>query len=171
MRKKTDHGVPAPGDSAPSFSLPDHEGRTVSLEDMPGRWLVVYFYPRDNTSGCTKEAQDFTELLPEFRRNGAEVIGISPDAVESHRKFREKHGLEHLLLSDTGRRTIRDYGAWGAKNMYGRQTEGVVRSTFLIDPEGTIVQVWRNVRVRSRSAGLETKHAAAVLQQLIESRC
>lgn len=170
MRKMTDDRVPGPGDSAPSFSLPDHDGRTVSLEDMLGGWLVLYFYPRDGTSGCTREALDFTELLSEFRGNGAEVVGISPDTVESHGKFRRKHRLEHVLLSDPERVTVRAYGAWGVKNMYGRETEGVVRSTFLIDPEGMIVRAWRNVRVRSRSAGMEVKHAAAVLQQLIESR-
>lgn len=160
---------PGPGDKAPGFELPDDRGGTVSLEDQRGSWVVVYFYPRDNTSGCTKEALDFTDLLPEFRKLGAEVMGISPDSVQSHVKFREKHQLEHMLLSDVEKRTLKDYGAWGPKKMYGRETQGVVRSTFLIDPEGTVVRAWRNVRVRTKSAGVEVRHADKVLEQLIET--
>jgi peroxiredoxin Q/BCP len=161
---------PGPGDPAPDFSLPDGKGETVSLNDSNGRWLVLYFYPRDNTSGCTKEAQDFTDLLPEFRKEGAEVIGVSPDSPDSHRRFREKHGLSVTLLSDEDRKTLKDFGAWGAKKMYGRETRGVIRSTFLIDPEGVIARVWRNVKVRSKSAGREVRHADEVLKQLIKSK-
>lgn len=168
MGGSRDSAGPGPGDTAPSFSLPDHEGNTVTLGDFRGQWLVLYFYPRDNTSGCTKEALDFSELLPEFRKLGADVVGVSPDSVASHSKFRAKHGIEQALLCDGEKATLKDYGAWGIRNMYGRESEGVVRSTFLIDPEGLVTKAWRKVRVRSKSAGVEVRHADTVLKQLIE---
>ncbi len=146
------------GKRAPDFSLPSDDGKTYSLSDFQGKWLVLYFYPRDNTSGCTTEAKEFSELLEEFRRLGAEVVGVSPQGPESHAKFRQKHGLKVLLLSDENREVIKAYGAWGVKKRYGKEHEGVIRSTFLIDPQGVIRKAWRNVRAKG--------HAAKVLEAL-----
>ncbi len=143
---------------APDFCLTgiDEEGREteICLEDLRGRWVVLYFYPRDNTPGCTVEATEFSQLLDEFKRLGAVVIGVSKDSVESHRKFREKHGLRVILLSDPEARIIKAYGAWGKKF----RGEGTIRSTFIIDPEGNITWEKRNVRARG--------HAAKVLEVL-----
>ena len=136
------------GDVAPSFCLPDQDGREVCLEEFLGRWVVLYFYPKDNTTGCTKEALDFTQSLENFRSLGAEVLGISPDSPKSHQKFREKHGLAVRLLSDPEHLVLEAYGAWGAKKMYGKEYQGVLRSTAIIDPEGKIARVWKKVRVK-----------------------
>ncbi|NPA86606.1 MAG: peroxiredoxin [Candidatus Diapherotrites archaeon] len=145
---------------APDFCLKgiDFEGkeREICLKDLRGKWVVLYFYPKDNTSGCTIEAKEFTELLPEFEKLGAVVIGVSKDSIESHRKFREKHGLRVTLLSDPETKVIRAYGAWGKKF----RGEGTIRSTFIIDPQGRIVWEKRNVRARG--------HAAKVLETLKE---
>jgi len=143
------------GDDAPGFCLPDQDGRDVCLEEFSGRWLVVYFYPRDNTTGCTKEALDFTQSLKDFRALGAEVLGISPDSPASHRKFREKHGLEVRLLSDPEHRVLEAYGAWGLKKMYGKEYQGVLRSTAIINPEGKISRVWKRVRVKGHVEEVE----------------
>lgn len=148
------------GDKAPAFCLPGHDGEVHCLEDYQGRWLVLYFYPKDNTKGCTAEAIDFTSKLSEFRELGAEVVGISPDPPHSHRKFRERHGLDVTLLSDQEKETLKAYGVWKLKRMYGREYYGVERSTFLIDPEGNIRKVWRRVRVRG--------HVEEVLKALKE---
>lgn len=136
------------GDAAPGFCLPDQDEREVCFEELSGRWVVLYFYPKDNTSGCTREAVDFTERLKEFRDLGAEVFGVSPDSPKSHRSFREKHRLEVTLLSDPGHRVLEAYGAWGKKRMYGKEYDGVLRSTAIIDPEGKIARIWRKVRVK-----------------------
>jgi len=146
------------GVEAPDFCLPSDEGREVCLRDFRGRWVVLYFYPKDNTSGCTREALDFTSRLNDFLSLGAVVIGVSPDPVESHRRFREKHGLRVILLSDVERRVLEKYGVLGIKKRFGKEYLGVIRSTFLIDPEGRIRRVWRNVRV----AG----HVDEVLEEL-----
>lgn len=143
------------GDYAPPFCLPDQDGREVCLEDLSGRWVVLYFYPRDNTAGCTREALDFTQSLEEFRALGAEVLGISPDSPASHQKFREKHSLSVSLLSDPEHRVLAAYGAWGAKKMYGKEYQGVLRSTAIIDPEGKIARVWRKVRVKGHVEKVE----------------
>lgn len=119
---------------------------------------MLYFYPRDNTPGCTVEAREFTELLPEFEKLGAAVIGVSKDSLESHRRFAEKHGLKVTLLSDPEHRVIEAYGAWAKKKMRGREYWGTVRTTYLIDPEGRVAKVWRRVRARG--------HAAKVLEEL-----
>ena len=150
------------GKKAPHFLLPGDDGRTHSPEDFRGVWLVLYFYPRDNTSGCTLEATQFTENLEEFQRHGATVVGISPDSTDSHRRFRERHGLKVLLLSDPEKRVLEAYGVWKLKRMYGREYYGVERSTFLIDPEGTIRRVWRKVKVRG--------HVEEVLEALKSSK-
>ena len=140
--------MPQTGQSAPDFCLPDQDGKEVCLKDLRGKWVVLYFYPKDQTSGCTLEAQDFTRHLEEFEKLGAVVLGVSPDSVESHRRFREKQGLRVTLLSDPERKVIQAYGAWGKKKMGGREYYGVIRSTFLIDPEGRIAALWPKVRVK-----------------------
>jgi len=148
------------GDTAPEFTLPDHAGTLTSLDDMRGSWVVLYFYPKDNTSGCTAEAVDFTALAGKFKKLGAIVIGISPDPGESHARFIDKHGLGVILLSDTGKKTLNRYGVWQKKKLYGREFSGVVRSTFLIDPAGTLRRAWNRVSVKG--------HAEEVLQALRE---
>jgi len=150
-----------PGSLAPPFTLEDASGRSVSLSDFLGKRVVVYFYPKDSTPGCTKEACQFNDSLDEFKRIGAEVVGISPDSGESHRRFSEKYGLSLTLLSDPSREVMKAYGAFGPKTMYGRQTEGVIRSTFLIGPDGKVERAWYNVRADG--------HASKVLESLLSS--
>jgi peroxiredoxin Q/BCP len=130
----------------------------ISSGDLKGKWAVIYFYPRDNTPGCTTEAKEFTELKEEFDKLGVQVIGISRQSVESHKRFREKHGLRITLLSDPDAEVHKAFGAWGKKKMYGKEVEGVIRSTFLIDPEGNIVKEWKNVKAKG--------HAAKVLEEV-----
>ncbi|RMF59285.1 MAG: thioredoxin-dependent thiol peroxidase [Calditrichaeota bacterium] len=148
------------GDQAPQFTLPDASETPVSLEDFRGKWVILYFYPKDNTSGCTLEALDFTAALPEFEKLNAVVIGVSPDSCKSHQNFMQKHQLKVLLLSDTEHQVLEAYGAWQLKRMYGREYMGVVRSTFLIDPEGVIRHMWNKVKVKG--------HVEEVLQKLKE---
>ena len=126
------------GDAAPQFCLPGTEGQEVCLDDFKGKWLVLYFYPKDNTSGCTREAVDFTLALPTLINLGAEVLGISRDSPASHKKFAEKHDLRIKLASDADHKVTEAYGAWALKKMYGKESYGVVRSTFLIDPQGKV---------------------------------
>jgi len=135
------------GQKAPDFDLATDSGGRVKLSRLKGKPVVVYFYPKDDTSGCTKEAQAFTELAPEFTATGARVIGISPDSVESHAKFRSKYGLGVDLAADPERKAIESFGVWVEKSMYGRKYMGVDRSTFLIDSKGKIARVWRKVKV------------------------
>ena len=134
-------------DTAPEFTLNDSVSRPVSLSDFAGRWVVLYFYPKDNTGGCTKEAQEFSALLSEFQKRNASVIGISPNSEASHARFIEKHGLTVELLSDPDKKVCNLYGVWQKKKMAGREYMGAVRTTFLIDPNGKIVRVWEKVRV------------------------
>lgn len=136
------------GDRAPDFCLPDQNGNEICLRDFKGRWVMLYFYPKDNTKGCTMKALDFTRMLDDFKKLDAVVIGISPDSIESHQRFIKKHGLKVTLLSDTDHKVLELYGVWQLKKMYGREYYGVVRSTFLIDPEGKIACIWRKVRVK-----------------------
>jgi len=154
------------GDKAPAFTLPDQDGREVSLKDYSGKWVVLYFYPKDNTSGCTKEALDFTALKRDFESLGAVILGVSPDSPERHRGFIEKHGLGITLLSDEEKTVMKAYGAWGIKKNYGKETEGVIRSTFLIAPDGEVKEVWRKVKVRVKRKSGEVKHAEIVLERL-----
>jgi len=135
-----------PGDQAPLFTLPDQDGSAVALEDFSGRHVVVYFYPADDTPGCTKEACQFNDNLREFDRAGATVVGISPDGAEKHQRFRAKHDLGLTLLSDPDHQVMAAYGAWGEKTLYGKRTTGVIRSTFLVGPDGRILRAWYNVR-------------------------
>ncbi|MBV9280832.1 MAG: thioredoxin-dependent thiol peroxidase [Chloroflexi bacterium] len=137
----------ATGDPAPDFTLPADDGSTVSLAGLRGRAVVLYFYPKDDTSGCTSEAQGFTAAAADFRNAGAEVLGVSKDSVKSHAKFRDKYGLNLRLLSDESGEMVERYGAWVEKSMYGRKYMGIDRSTFLIGPDGVIRRVWRKVKV------------------------
>jgi len=148
------------GDKAPEFCLPDAERERVCLKDHRGKWVALYFYPKDNTKGCTMEALEFTAAEDDFNAKGAVVIGVSPDSPESHTKFKEKHDLGITLLSDTEKEMLTGYGVWQKKKMYGREYMGVVRSTYLIDPEGKIAYIWPKVKV----AG----HADAVMEKLVE---
>jgi peroxiredoxin Q/BCP len=132
---------------APDFSLPDADEVMVELSALRGHPVVVYFYPKDDTPGCTTEAKDFTCIAQEFKRAKATLLGISPDGPASHRKFRDKHGLDVRLLSDEGHRVAEAYGVWVEKSMYGRNYMGVERATFLIDKSGKIARSWRKVRV------------------------
>ena len=145
-----------PGDKAPDFTMPSDEGGDIRLGDFKGRALVLYFYPKDDTSGCTSEAQAFTAAAGEFTALGASVVGVSKDSVKSHGKFRGKYGLKVRLGSDVEGKVVEDYGVWVEKSMYGRKYMGIERSTFLIDQAGVIRQVWRKVSV--------TGHAAQVLE-------
>jgi thioredoxin-dependent peroxiredoxin len=135
------------GKKAPDFALPDADGNTVKLAGFKGRPVVVYFYPKDDTSGCTAEAKGFTCLADEFKRAGAEVFGISPDNPASHRKFQDKYDLSVHLLADEERKAAEAYGVWVEKSMYGRKYMGIERSTFLIDSAGKIARIWRKVKV------------------------
>ncbi len=154
-------GIPAEGDKAPDFELPTDGGGTVSLSDFKGKKLILYFYPADDTTGCTTEAIDFTTALPEFKRAGAVVVGVSPDTEASHDRFKAKHKLGVTLASDVERKVINRYGVWGEKMMYGRTSMGLIRSTFLIGRDGKILKAWRNIRVKGHiPAVLEAVRAA-----------
>ncbi|MEZ5776080.1 MAG: peroxiredoxin [Hyphomicrobiaceae bacterium] len=148
------------GDKAPGFSLATDDGSKVTLASLKGRPAVLFFYPKDDTSGCTLEANDFTRLMPEFDRLEAAVIGISPDSVASHCKFRDKHDLKVRLAADEEKTTLEAYGVWTEKSMYGRKYMGVERSTFLIAADGRIAAIWRKVKVPG--------HAEAVLKRVKE---
>ncbi|MEQ8699349.1 peroxiredoxin [Bauldia litoralis] len=136
------------GDTAPDFEMPVAGGETVRLADLKGRKVVLYFYPRDDTPGCTTEAIDFTGALADFEAAGAVVIGVSPDTVESHQKFSAKHDLAVILAADPERKVIERYGAWGEKMNYGRKTIGLIRTTVLIGADGRIANIWPRVRVK-----------------------
>ncbi len=144
------------GSPAPDFALPDSDGKTVELSSLKGRPVVIYFYPKDDTAGCTTEAKDFTCLADAFKQAKTTVLGVSPDSSASHRKFRDKHELAVRLLSDDGHRVADAYGVWVEKSMYGRTYMGVERATFLIDKAGRIARIWRKVKVKG--------HAEAVLE-------
>ena len=134
------------GTTAPDFSLPDQNGEIRNLSDYRGQKVVLYFYPKDMTSGCTKQACLFGELYPQFREKGAVVLGVSKDSVQSHKKFEEKYGLPFTLLSDPELEVIKAYDVWKEKKMYGKTTMGVVRSTYLIDENGIIVKTFDKVK-------------------------
>lgn len=136
-----------PGDKAVDFKLIGDDEKEYTLSDFKGKKLILYFYPRDNTSGCTREAVGFTEHLEEIESLNATVVGISPDSIESHKKFKKKHGLKILLLSDPDKKVAESYGAYGEKKMYGKVTKGIIRSTFIIDENGIILKPFYNVKV------------------------
>ena len=144
--------IPAEGSPAPEFELPTQDGTTVSLEDFRGQKVVLYFYPKDDTPGCTKEACQFQERTPRFQQLDTVVLGVSPDSVESHRKFREKYDLEFPLLADEDHEVAEAYGVWKEKKMFGNTFWGVERTTFLIDEEGRIERVWKRVKADGHAA-------------------
>lgn len=140
------------GDNAPELTLPNQDDVEISLRDLAGKWIVLYFYPKDNTPGCTTEACDFTATLPQFDTLGAVVLGVSPDSTASHQKFIAKQKLDITLLSDSTTQIAQRYGVWQLKKFCGKEYMGIVRSTFLIDPEGKIVQIWSNVKVKDHAS-------------------
>ena len=152
----------AAGDAAPDFALPDQDGALHRLADYRGRTVVLYFYPRDNTPGCTKQACSFRDTLGEIDEHDAVVLGVSVDSAESHRAFREKHELNFPLLVDEGATVATAYGAWGEKTLYGRTSIGMTRATFIIGTDGLLTKVWK----RARAAD----HGQAVLKALRAAR-
>jgi len=136
------------GSDAPDFCLPDSDGNEVCLENFRGSWVILYFYPKDNTSGCTLEAIDFTARVDALKQMNTAVLGVSPDSQSSHCRFRDKHELKVTLLSDEDHGIIEKYGAWALKKNYGREYYGVQRSTCIIDPEGKVAHVWPKVKVK-----------------------
>ena len=149
------------GSKAPPFTLPATDGRTVSLEGLKGRKVVLYFYPKDDTSGCTLEAQNFQALKRDFAAADTEIVGVSPDGLKSHDKFRAKYGLDFTLASDEEKTMLEAYGVWAEKSMYGRKYMGVERTTVLIDRDGTIARAWNRVRVPGHA--VEVLEAARAL--------
>ena len=135
------------GDRAPAFTLPATDGRNLTLESLRGRKVVLYFYPKDDTSGCTLEAQNFQSSKGHFGAADTEIVGISPDAMKSHDKFRSKYGLDFALASDEEKTMLQTYGVWVEKSMYGRKYMGVERTTMLIDRDGKIARIWEKVKV------------------------
>jgi thioredoxin-dependent peroxiredoxin len=152
--------IPQVGQTAPDFSALDQSGNMVSLKDKSNSWLVLYFYPKDNTPGCTTEAKEFTAYQDQFQELNAHIIGVSPDSEKSHCKFIDQQDLSLQLLSDPEHKVIEAYGAWRLKKFMGKEYMGVVRSTFLITPDRQIAQVWDKVRVKA--------HVEKVLQELRE---
>lgn len=152
--------MPEPGDKAPLFELPDDAGKPLALAKLKGHVAVLYFYPKDDTSGCTAEAKDFSNLSGEFAKAGIAVVGISPDSAASHAKFKAKYDLTVSLAADEDKTVAQAYGVWVEKSMYGRRYMGVERTTLLIDAKGKVVQVWRKVKVPG--------HAEAVLDAALK---
>ncbi|TBR81273.1 thioredoxin-dependent thiol peroxidase [Campylobacter novaezeelandiae] len=146
------------GDYAPAFELLNQDGIKISLKDFIGKKVILYFYPKDNTPGCTIEACDFSEDYEKFSEKNAVIIGISPDSVKSHTNFIQKYNLKHILLSDSEKEISRIYGAWGIKKNYGKEYEGIIRSTFVIDEKGKIIKIYKNVKAKN--------HAQKVLEEL-----
>jgi peroxiredoxin Q/BCP len=150
--------LPQVGQLAPDFTAKDQNDRTVSNKDFQGRWLILYFYPKDSTPGCTTEAQEFSASIEQFKKLNAAIVGVSPDSVKSHCKFIDKHNLTIQLSSDPEHQIIEAYGGWRLKKFMGKEYIGVIRSTFLIAPDGKIDRVWDKVKVKG--------HVAEVLQEL-----
>ncbi len=148
------------GQKAPEFTLPDQDGKIISLKDLKGKWVILYAYPKDDTPGCTIEGIGFTRFHSEFQKQGAVVLGISPDDGKSHCKFRDKHKLTIPLLCDPEHKALAVYGAWGMKRFFLNKYEGVIRSTFLIDPKGDLAYIWPKVSAKG--------HAEEALQKLKE---
>jgi len=148
------------GDAIPDFCLPNQDEEEICFRDIKGRWAVVYFYPKDNTPGCTTEACDFTEALPDFSKLEAIILGVSPDSPKKHRNFIEKKNLKITLLADEDKSLCKSFGMWQLKKFMGREYMGVVRSTFLIAPDGTLAYKWDKVKVKN--------HVALVKERLLE---
>ncbi len=150
------------GDAIPDFCLPNQDEEEICFRDIKGRWIVLYFYPKDNTPGCTTEACDFTEAVPDFTGMRAMILGVSPDSPKKHRNFIEKKELKITLLADEEKELCKSFGMWQLKKFMGREYMGVVRSTFLISPEGTLAYKWEKVRVKNHVQ--EVKEKLAELQ-------
>ena len=144
-------------EKAPEFCLPNQDETEICLRDLSGKWVVLYFYPKDNTPGCATEACDFTNEFEEFEKLDAVILGVSPDSPKKHRNFIEKKDLKITLLSDEDKTVLKAYNAWGLKKNYGREYEGVIRSTFIINPDAKIVYEWRNVRVKNHVEKVKSK--------------
>ena len=142
---------------APEFCLPNQDETEICLRDLAGKWVILYFYPKDNTPGCSTEACDFTENLDWFEDEDAIILGVTPDSPKKHRNFIEKKELKITLLSDENKEVLKAYNAWGLKKMYGKEYEGVIRSTFIISPDGEIVAEWKNVRVKGHVEKVKEK--------------
>lgn len=145
------------GQLAPQFTAPNRDGDQLSLQDFNGQWLALYFYPKDNTPGCTTEAIEFSTKLPEFQLLNAQIIGISTDSIASHGKFIDKYQLGIILLSDPEHEIAEQYGVWQLKKFMGKEYLGIVRSTFIIDPTGNIAHIWSNVRVKNHADNVLTE--------------
>jgi len=148
------------GNKAPDFCLPNQDSEEICIRDFQGSWVVLYFYPKDNTPGCTTEALDFTALKSEFEKLGATIFGVSPDSIKRHCNFIAKKELKIALLSDEDKEAAKAYGVWQLKKLYGKEYMGIVRSTFLINPDGEIAYIWPKVKVKG--------HAQEVLEKLQE---
>ncbi|WP_069638201.1 thioredoxin-dependent thiol peroxidase [Campylobacter pinnipediorum] len=146
------------GDDAPIFELENQDGVKISLKDFVGKNVILYFYPKDNTPGCTTEACEFTQNYDEFIKNDTVIIGVSPDSVKSHAGFMQKHSLKHILLSDEARQVAKDYGVWQVRKNYGREYLGIVRTTFVIGKDGKILKVYKSVKAK--------EHAVKVLADI-----
>ena len=146
------------GFKVPDFNLVDQKGNILTLDSLSGKPAVLYFYPKDETPGCTVEACEFRDIYAEFNKLDCEVFGISPDDINSHNKFINKHSLPFTLLCDSEKKMIKDYGVWGEKNMYGKKSMGIIRSTFLINKDGKLIKKWSNVRAKG--------HAEKVMNEL-----
>jgi len=146
------------GDLAPAFSLPDQNGKVRTSEEYLGKWLLIYFYPKDNTPGCTTEACVIRDAWGEFKKTGAEVVGVSTDSIESHKKFGEKHSLPFTLLSDSDKKVVEEYGVWAMKSFMGKSFFGTRRTSFLISPDGKIAKIYENVK--------PAEHAEEVLRDI-----
>jgi len=144
-------------EKAPDFCLKNQNNEDICLKDFKDKWTILYFYPKDNTPGCTLEARNFSQSANDFEKQNAKIIGISPDSINSHKKFEDKHDLSINLLSDPNHKTLEKYGVWKPKKMYGREFMGVVRSTFLINPEGNISHIWPKVKVVGHIKDVMTK--------------
>jgi peroxiredoxin Q/BCP len=149
--------LPAIGQPAPAFSATNQDDKNLSLLDFQGSWLILYFYPKDNTLGCTTEAIEFSQKQAEWENLNVKVLGVSPDSVKSHRKFIEKHSLALQLLSDPDHQVAESYGVWGLKKFMGKEYMGIIRSTFLIDPSGNLAQVWPSVKVKGHVESVLSK--------------
>jgi peroxiredoxin Q/BCP len=142
---------------APEFCLPNQDDVEICLRDLKGKWIVLYFYPKDNTPGCTTEACDFSDAAPDFSNLNAIIIGVSADSTAKHRNFIEKKDLSITLLSDESTTMLQDYGVWSLKKNYGREYMGIVRSTFIIDPKGVIKAIWEKVKVKDHAKEVKEK--------------
>ncbi len=149
--------IPQAGEPAPDFSIPEQNENLVSLADFTGQWVILYFYPKDDTPGCTTEAKDFTELYPDFSQLGAKILGVSPDSGKTHCKFISKHNLSITLFSDPEHFLTEAYGAWRLKKFMGKEYMGVARSTFLISPDRIIAYAWPNVKAKGHAQQVLTK--------------